>query len=69
MEAYPSLKKRIGDKDLEATWKEARERVKDWFLENGYDPEGFVIPEKLPYSWKEIMERDVYKEYRTSLKG
>lgn len=58
-EDSPSLKKRIGDKHLKRAWEDARDRIYKWLVNNGYDIKEFKIPEKPPYTWKDVFEREI----------
>ncbi|MCX7760766.1 MAG: DUF29 domain-containing protein [Hydrogenothermaceae bacterium] len=56
LEHYPSLKNKLPE-ELNTAWIYAKGYLKNWLIENDYNPEDFNIPAQCPYTYQEAMER------------
>jgi hypothetical protein len=61
LENYPSLRAKL-PMELEKAWRYARKEVKEWLIDEGFEPETIKIPEKCPYTYETAMTRNLRKE-------
>ncbi|MCX7760575.1 MAG: DUF29 domain-containing protein [Hydrogenothermaceae bacterium] len=58
LESFPSLRNKL-PREINTAWSKASKKLKVWIKNNGLNPENFYIPQECPYSYEEIMNREI----------